>query len=81
MGPVSNGSKFYGHGSDSSMPRGGLISDSKGNLYGITTAAGAYGQETVFELVHKGGTKCSKKMICSFAGGNDGGFPYASLVF
>jgi len=67
-------------GSDGSQPYGGLISDSKGNLYGTTYTGGAYEGGTVFELVYQGGTKYSEKVLYSFTGGGDGGFPTASLV-
>ena len=68
-------------GSDGSQPYGGLVSDSKGNLYGTTSAGGAHGAGTVFELVYQGGTKYREEVLYSFTGGSDGGFPTASLVF
>jgi uncharacterized repeat protein (TIGR03803 family) len=63
-------------GSDGANPYSGLIIDKSGNLYGTTTAGGAYGQGTVFEVA---GDK--ETVLYSFAGGNDGADPIASLVF
>jgi len=66
-------------GSDGSYPVAGLIADSAGNLYGTTRYGGANSSGTVFKLTPSGGS-WSETVIYSFAGGNDGSSPAASLV-
>lgn len=41
---------FGADSDDGRYPTAGLIVDKKGNLYGTTTAGGAYGSGTVFEI-------------------------------
>ncbi len=57
---------------------GGLIFDSKGNLYGTTISGGDSFQGVVFELVAGSNGTWTEKVLYSFTGGNDGGFPYGS---
>jgi uncharacterized repeat protein (TIGR03803 family) len=72
---------FHGH-NDGSLPTGGVISDSAGNLYGTTQmggGSGCYADEgcgTVFELAPDG----TETVLYSFAGGNDGEYPYAGVI-
>lgn len=68
----------FGLGSqhDGQWPWGALVADSAGNLYGTTEGGGAYNNGTVFEIA-SGGTET---VLYSFAGGNDGAHPYASLI-
>jgi uncharacterized repeat protein (TIGR03803 family) len=67
---------------DGTDPRGGLISDAAGNLYGTTSGYGGYGYGTVFELtrnrraVREGWTE---KVLHTF-NGTDGAGPRASLI-
>ena len=74
-------------GSDGASPRGGLIADSSGNLYGTTQAGGnsnneecaTYGCGTVFRLSPtEGGWKF--KTLYSFQGGEDGVQPADRLT-
>ena len=62
-------------GSDGAEPRGGLIADAAGNLYGTTVLGGASGDGTVFELMPSG----TLSVLHSFAG-SDGAQPYAGLI-
>ena len=57
-------------------PTGGLVRDSKGNLYGMTSARGTYGYGTVFRLDPNG----EMKVLHNFAGGGDGIGPIGSLL-
>ena len=82
-------------GGDGAAPAAGLISDSKGNLYGTA----AYGGDTsgsscpgqnpptgcgvIFELSPPsvGGGPWTETVLYTFTGGSDGGVPYAGLTF
>jgi len=74
-------SVFDFSGTDGYSARGGLIADSNGNLYGTTTYGGAYGLGSVFEVtLNSNGTR-TEKVLYSFAGAPDGGYPFGKLVF
>jgi uncharacterized repeat protein (TIGR03803 family) len=66
--------------SDGYLPYGGLVLDSKGNLYGTTFAGGANclpgGCGTVYKLDKAG----KETVLYSFTGGTDGDEPFAGLV-
>jgi uncharacterized repeat protein (TIGR03803 family) len=68
----------FGPGTDGAAPVGGVTFDAAGNLYGTTSAGGAAGQGTVFEL--KPGAGWTETILHSFQNGNDGATPYAGLV-
>jgi uncharacterized repeat protein (TIGR03803 family) len=67
---------FTRGGPDGSGPNAALIRDSLGNLYGTTVFGGAYNNGTVFKITASG----SESVLYSFAGGNDGAYPYGGLV-
>jgi uncharacterized repeat protein (TIGR03803 family) len=69
----------FAGGTDGVNPFAGLVMDSAGNLYGTTNGGGANNSGTVFELVYSP-TGYSERVLYTFAGGNDGAFPYAGLV-
>jgi uncharacterized repeat protein (TIGR03803 family) len=69
-------------GADGGYPFGGLVLDRKGNLYG-TTQYGGTGQNcggsgcgTVFKIAPDG----TETVLYSFAGGNDGQWPWAGVI-
>jgi uncharacterized repeat protein (TIGR03803 family) len=62
------------------FPYGGVIADSKGNLYGTTYYAGANGVGSVFKLTKSAG-KFTESVLYSFTGGTDGGSPTTTLMF
>lgn len=69
------------NGGDGSSPFEGLIQDAQGNLYGTTFSGGSQcssigGCGTVFEVSPSG----VETVLYSFSGGNDGGYPFSSLL-
>jgi uncharacterized repeat protein (TIGR03803 family) len=69
----------FGRVHDGAVPYAGVIRDAAGNLYGTTSAGGLAGDGTVFELSLKG-TGWTETILHSFAGKDDGLFPYAGLT-
>lgn len=68
-------------GSDGAAPQfGDLVFDAAGNIYGTTSAGGAFGQGVVFEL-SKSGEGWTESVLYSFAGGSDGAAPYSGVIF
>ena len=63
-------------GVDGSLPLATLVRDAAGSLYGTTQLGGTYGAGTVFQV---GGTG-TERILHSFRGGMDGGYPFAGLV-
>jgi uncharacterized repeat protein (TIGR03803 family) len=62
--------------SDGADCEASLVRDTQGNLYGITMYGGAFGAGTVFEVTASG----TEKILYSFTGGADGGYPWGGLV-
>jgi len=58
---------------DGELPLGNLIFDASGNLYGTTTAGGAHGGGTVFELSPASGGEWMERILHSFVGLNGSG--------
>jgi uncharacterized repeat protein (TIGR03803 family) len=74
---------FAGGTGDGSAPQAGLVMDATGNLYGTTSAGGASGNGTVFELVaptSKTGA-WTEKLLYSFGTGTDGATPVGRVAF
>ena len=70
------------NGNNGAYPWAGLIFDAAGNLYGTTSAGGAYlYYGTVFELTPKAGGGWTEKVLHSFNDTFDGIWPYAGLIF
>ncbi len=65
---------------DGAVPYSGVIFDNAGNLYGTTTAGGASGNGTVYELSPSGGG-WTERVLYSFTGGSDGSYPTSGLIF
>jgi uncharacterized repeat protein (TIGR03803 family) len=74
---------FKYNGTDGNSPLAGLIFDAAGNLYGTTSAGGAYGGGTVFELTPTPGGDWTEQVLYSFNSNNgaDAYYPSASLIF
>lgn len=68
----------FSGGTDGINPFGGLVIDSKGNLYGTTNLGGTYGEGTVFEIA---ATTFKETVLYSFgASAVDASYPIAGLV-
>src|SRR5260221_10415750 len=75
------------------FPRGNLIFDASGNLYGVTGGGGIVNKAeclpafnftscgTVFKLTKASGGGWAGKVLYEFTGGSDGANPQAGLVF
>ncbi|MGA7078008.1 MAG: choice-of-anchor tandem repeat GloVer-containing protein [Terriglobales bacterium] len=66
----------FAGGSDGATPYGGVILDSKGNLYGTTAGGGSSSAGIVFKLSPSG----TETLLHTFAGGADGANPTVALV-
>jgi uncharacterized repeat protein (TIGR03803 family) len=64
-------------GTDGSAPTSGLTLGTDGNFYGTTSAGGANGAGTVFQI---NGATLAFKTLYDFTNGSDGGTPYAPPV-
>jgi len=72
----------FAGGEDGALPfLNGVIFDGSGNLYGATPNGGSADSGTVFEITPTRNGSWKEKVIYEFAGGSDGAFPAASLVF
>ncbi len=65
-------------GSDGAFPRGSLIRDKDGNLFGTTSGGGANGLGVIFEITRK--AKETKETVLHSFTGNDGSAPQAGLI-
>jgi uncharacterized repeat protein (TIGR03803 family) len=73
----------FGGGTDGADPYGGVIFDAAGNLYGTTSAGGAYKGGTVFELSPGTNGTWTEKVLHSFVPGHTGyvSGPLSGVVF
>lgn len=67
-----------GGGNDGAAPYQGAVMDGTGNLYGTTFYGGQSGYGTVFQITRTG--KEALPHLHDFSAGNDGFYPYASLI-
>ena len=71
---------FRHNGTDGNYPNG-ISHDFSGNLYGTTSAGGAYNWGTVFEISPQAGGGWSEKILYSFnSNGSDGNLPAAGVT-
>jgi uncharacterized repeat protein (TIGR03803 family) len=66
---------------DAAFPYGGVILDSKGDLFGTTYYGGTTGNGTVFELRAEPDRRWSESVVYDFRGGNDGSNPTSTPAF
>ena len=67
---------FTGYPADGQHPLGGLIRDTRGNLYGTTDWGGPSNDGTVYKLTPRG----VERVLHSFTGGADGLDSHGGLV-
>ena len=73
---------FDFNGADGANPNyGALVAESAGNLYGTTSAGGAYDGGTVFELMPNGDGTWTEKILHNFGFATDGAAPFSTLIF
>jgi len=61
---------------DGKSPRGQLVRDNAGNIYGVTADGGASDNGTIFKIDPSG----NETVLHSFTGGSDGGNPFGGLI-
>ena len=71
---------FTGTAGSKCGPRGTLVMDGTGNLYGTTFCDGVKGAGSVFELTPSGGS-WTYTSLHDFTGGSDGANPISNVVF
>ena len=69
----------FGFADDGATPVAGVAFDAAGNLYGTTSAGGAGGYGTVFQL-KPSKSDWTEYILYSFEMQNDGGVPYAGIT-
>ena len=69
----------FGTGTDGATPVASVAFDKTGNLYGTTSAGGAYGYGTIFELMPSG-SAWTETILHDFQDGDDGAVPFAGLI-
>jgi uncharacterized repeat protein (TIGR03803 family) len=85
LSPQSNGSwtetlihKFTSSNGDGYLPRGGVVLDSKGNIYGTTSQGGLQNDGIVYELSPNGSGGFSESIVFTFTGQSTGSTPYSA---
>jgi uncharacterized repeat protein (TIGR03803 family) len=68
------------NGTNGETPQAGVIFNAAGDLFGTTTAGGAYGDGTVFEITETGGVYSSTPTTLVNFNGSDGEDPYSDLI-
>ena len=68
----------FGTGTDGAIPVAGVILRGT-SLYGTTSAGGAYGYGTIFQLT-RSGAAWTETIVHNFEDGDDGAVPYGGLI-
>lgn len=66
----------FGNNGDGNFPKGRLIRDSAGNIFGATLQGGAHGAGSIYEL----SSTLKETVLHSFNGGTDGSFPEGGVI-
>jgi hypothetical protein len=75
--------RFNPNSGDGYNPASGLVADSAGNLYGVTSQGGTDQWGIVYELSPPaiGGHAWTETILHDFANGSDGAYPFGALTF
>jgi uncharacterized repeat protein (TIGR03803 family) len=71
----------FGTGTDGNLPRGDLILDDSGAMYGTAVLGGVYGAGNAFRLIRGSHNKWEETVLHNFGHGNDGMNPYSGMIF
>jgi len=71
----------YTQGNGGALPVAGVILDSSGNLYSTTSANGATGNGTVFELTPGTNGHWTEEVLTDFGDGKHGSGPFGGVIF
>jgi uncharacterized repeat protein (TIGR03803 family) len=71
----------FGKGTDGNLPRGDLIRDDSGALYGTAVFGGLYGAGNAFRLIRGSDNKWEEQVLHNFGKGKDGANPYSGMIF
>jgi len=72
---------YFGSGTDGNLPRGDLIFDASGAMYGTATLGGVYGAGNAFRLLSSAGGTWKEQVLHNFGNGKDGVNPYSGMIF
>lgn len=70
----------FGSGTDGNLPRGDLIFDDRGALYGTAVFGGLHGDGNAFQLIPRAGDKWEERVLHNFGNRKDGAFPYSGMI-
>jgi uncharacterized repeat protein (TIGR03803 family) len=68
-------------GNDGSEPRGSLVFDARGNLYGTASGGGSVGSGTLFQLRYIPQGTWTFGVLYTFTGSSDGSYRASKLIF
>lgn len=71
----------FGSKTDGNLPRGDLVVDASGTLYGTTVFGGRYGAGIAFRLAPRAGGKWKETVLHDFGHSKDGAYPYSGMIF
>jgi uncharacterized repeat protein (TIGR03803 family) len=71
----------FGSGTDGNLPRGDLILDHRGALYGTALDGGLYGAGNAFRLIPRADNKWEEHVLHNFGNQKDGVNPYSGMIF
>ncbi|MFZ0574224.1 MAG: choice-of-anchor tandem repeat GloVer-containing protein [Candidatus Cybelea sp.] len=71
----------FGTGTDGNLPRGDLVLDDRGAMYGTVVFGGLYGAGNAFRLIRGSNNKWEEQVLHNFGKGKDGADPYTGMIF